>query len=91
MHAHVTYQSTSQPLPRTDPDVYVNHAAIQEALGFSMVKDPEIQMPVGYKAPFNKQNLLRLMKSLLRSKLGAETNLEKMLERTKKRNVTFFR
>ena len=62
-YAHVT----CQPLPRTDPDVYVNHAAIQEALGFSMVKDPEVQMPVGYKAPFNKQNLLRLMKSLLRS------------------------
>ena len=52
----------------------MNHAAIQEALGFSMVKDPDIQMPIGYKAPFNKQSLLRLMKSLLRRKKLGETH-----------------
>jgi len=67
----------------TDPDVYVNHAAIQEALGFSMVKDPDIQMPIGYKAPFNKQSLLRLMKSLLRS--YSEPDFSKAIEDLKSR------
>eukprot|EP00438_Fugacium_kawagutii_P007104 Skav222877 [mRNA] locus=scaffold1102:21614:23701:- [translate_table: standard] len=52
---------------RTDPDVYVNHAAIEEALGLSHVKGPDAQMPLmGYKEPLNKHSLIRLMKSLLR-------------------------
>ena len=58
--------------PRTDPDVYVNHASIQEALGFSTVKDQDLQMPKGYKQPLNKQSLIRLMKSLLKTEGGRE-------------------
>jgi hypothetical protein len=53
----------------------VNHASIQEALGFSTVKDQDVQMPKGYKQPLNKQSLIRLMKSLLKTDGSREGRL----------------
>jgi len=67
----------------TDPDVYVNHASIQEALGFSTVKDQDVQMPKGYKQPLNKQSLIRLMKSLLKS--YSEPDFQAAIEDMKRR------
>jgi len=67
----------------TDPDVYVNHASIQEALGFSTVKNQDLQMPKGSKQPLNKQSLIRLMKSLLKS--YSEPDFQAAIEDMKRR------